>query len=219
VGVEAGPDVPVRIWSRAARLYDLQLPLERRALDAAVELAGAGPDDRLIDVATGTGGLLRRLAAATTRPDRAVGVDASESMLERVPSLPAGWELTQADARALPFPDASFDVATACYLLHLLAPASRNQVLREVARVLRADGRLVVVTPAQPRTRVMQVLAAPVLTLAKRSSGTLAGLRPLDPTRALRDAGFAARSARRALAIPLSTCVLAQRTRQPPPPH
>jgi ubiquinone/menaquinone biosynthesis C-methylase UbiE len=213
VGVETGPDVPVRVWSRAARLYDLQLPLERRALDAAVELAGAEPDDRLIDVATGTGGLLRGLAAARTRPDRAVGVDASESMLERVPPLPAGWELTQADARALPFPDASFDVATACYLLHLLAPTSRNQVLREVARVLRADGRLVVVTPAQPRTRVMQVLAAPVLTLARRSSGTLAGLRSLDPTRALRDAGFAVISVRRAAAIPVSTCVLAQRTR------
>jgi ubiquinone/menaquinone biosynthesis C-methylase UbiE len=213
VGVETGPDVPVRVWSRAARLYDLQLPLERRALDAAVELAGAEPDDRLIDVATGTGGLLRGLAAARTRPDRAVGVDASESMLERVPPLPAGWELTQADARALPFPDASFDVATACYLLHLLTPTSRNQVLREVARVLRADGRLVVVTPAEPRTRVMQVLAAPLLTLARRSSGTLAGLRPLDPTRALRDAGFAVISVRRAAAIPVSTCVLAQRTR------
>jgi ubiquinone/menaquinone biosynthesis C-methylase UbiE len=213
VGVETGPDVPVRVWSRAARLYDLQLPLERRALDAAVELAGAEPDDRLIDVATGTGGLLRGLAAARTRPDRAVGVDASESMLERVPPLPAGWELTQADARALPFPDASFDVATACYLLHFLAPTSRNQVLREVARVLRADGRLVVVTPAEPRTRVMQVLAAPVLTLARRSSGTPAGLRPLDPTRALRDAGFAVISVRRAAAIPVSTCVLAQRTR------
>jgi ubiquinone/menaquinone biosynthesis C-methylase UbiE len=63
VGVEAGRDVPVRAWSRAARLYDLQLPLERRALDATVELAGAGRDDRLIDVATGTGG-----APSRTRP-------------------------------------------------------------------------------------------------------------------------------------------------------
>jgi len=215
MGAEVGADVPVRVWSRAARFYDLQLPLERRALDAAVALAGTGRDDRLIDVATGTGGLLRRLAAAPVRPDQAVGVDASEAMLERAPVLPRGWELRHADACALPFPDARFDVATVCYLLHLLAPATREQVLREVARVLRADGRLVVVTPAEPRTRVMRVFAAPLLALARRSSGTLAGLRPLDPTSTLRDAGFAVRSARRAAAIPVSTCVLAQRTGQP----
>jgi ubiquinone/menaquinone biosynthesis C-methylase UbiE len=205
------PDVPAKVWSRAARFYDLQLPLEWPALDAAVELADAGPDDRLIDIATGTGGLLRRLTRAPVVPDRAVGVDASEAMLERAPAMRPGWALRRADARALPFADASFDVATACYLLHLLAPTSRHQMLREMARVLRLGGRLVVVTPSEPRSRVGRALATPILALASRSSGPLAGLRPLDPTDSLAEAGFAIRCVRRAASIPVSTCVLAER--------
>ena len=210
LGVEtkvSGPN-----WDRAARFYDLQLPLERPALDAAVELAGAAPEDRLLDVATGTAGLLRRLARRPSRPKRAVGSDVSTEMLARAPTLPPGWELQPADARALPFPDASFDLATACYLLHLLTAPTRHQVLGEIARVLRPGGRLVTVTPAEPRTRAGRTVAAPVIALARRSSGLLAGLRPLDPTHELTAAGFALRCVRRvARGYPPSVCVLAER--------
>lgn len=199
-----------------ARFYDLKLPLERRALDAAVELAGAGPNDRLLDVATGTAGFLRRLARRPVRPDQVIGTDASEAMLARAAAsgLPRGWELRRADARALPFPDASFDVATACYLLHTLAFPTRREVLGELARVLRPGGRLVVVTPTEPRGRVGRFLAAPLIALARRSSGLLAGLRPLDPTDELSEAGFAIRSVRRVAGGYPSLCVLAERIGQ-----
>ena len=145
-------------------------------------MAGAGRDDLLLDVATGTAGFLRRLARAGSRPDRVVGVDASAAMLERAPELPSGWELRQADARTLPFADASFDLATACYLLHTVAAPTRQRVLAEVARVLRRRGRLVTVTPTEPRHRAVRALAAPLIAIARRSSGPLGGLRPLDPT-------------------------------------
>jgi ubiquinone/menaquinone biosynthesis C-methylase UbiE len=214
-GLKSKREVRVGTWSRVARLYDLQLPLERPALDAAIELAGAGREDRLLDVATGTAGLLRRLATRPGRPDRAIGVDASEAMLARAPSLPRSWELQRADARALPFPEASFDVATVCYLLHTLAAPTRQQVLGEVARVLRPGGRLVAVTPAEPRGRVGRAVAGPLIALARRSSGLLAGLRPLDPTDELSRAGFGVRSVRRVGGGYPSVCVLAERTSVP----
>jgi len=96
-------------WDRVARLYDLQLRLERPALDRAVALAGVAADERLLDVATGTGGLLHRLADRPVRPTSVVGVDASSAMLARARPLPDGWELVKADARGLPFEDATFD--------------------------------------------------------------------------------------------------------------
>ncbi|HZA89228.1 MAG TPA: class I SAM-dependent methyltransferase [Solirubrobacterales bacterium] len=204
-------EVAVATWSRAAWFYDLQLPSERAALDAAVELAGAGAEDWLLDVATGTGGFLRRLARRPSRPHRAVGVDASAAMLARVPKLPPGWEVRQADACELPFPDASFDVATACYLLHTLSVGTRRGVLGEIARVLRPGGRLVTVTPAEPRGRAARALAAPLIAVARRSSGLLAGLRPLDPTHELVWAGFAVRTARSVAGGYPSICVLAER--------
>ena len=87
-----------------------------------------------MDLATGTGALLRRLAQRADRPRRAIGVEASRAMLDRASPLPAGWELINADARRLPLDDASVDVVTCVYLLHLLDPAARQAVLGEIAR-------------------------------------------------------------------------------------
>jgi ubiquinone/menaquinone biosynthesis C-methylase UbiE len=47
-----------------------------------------------------------------------------------------------ADARALPFPDASFDLVETDFLLQFLAPPERRTVLHEWARVLRPGGGL-----------------------------------------------------------------------------
>jgi cyclopropane fatty-acyl-phospholipid synthase-like methyltransferase len=70
-------------WDRAARLYDFQLLLERTAIDRALDLAAVKPGDRLLDLGTGTGALLARLAARATAPREAVGVDLSAPMPRR----------------------------------------------------------------------------------------------------------------------------------------
>src|SRR5215207_4242352 len=172
-----------------SRVYHWQLPLERAALAAAVELAAVGPEDRLLDVATGTGGLLHELARRGGRPDEVVGIDSSASMLAiAATGLPAAWRTTMADAQLLPFPDARFDVVTACYLLHLLQPRARANAIDEIARVLRPDGRVVIVTVESRRAATRAALAR----VPRRS-----GLRRLDPTRELAAAGLRPRSEER----------------------
>lgn len=164
------------------RIYDLQLPLEQRALATAAELAAVRPGERVLDVATGTGGLLRELAGRGARPAQAVGLDRSASMLALAATrLPPGWSLARGDARHLPFPDRSFEVVSACYLLHPLAPNDRRQVLAEMARVVRPDGGAVTIT-VESRRAVGRAL----LTWLPRR----AGVRPLDPARDLRAAGL-----------------------------
>ena len=133
-----------------ARLYDRQLALERTALAAAIDLVAPGADELVLDIGTGTGALLRALARRPGRPRRAIGIDASAPMLRRAAPLPDGWRLINGDARRLPFDDASIDVITCAFLLHLLDAASRRMVLREIARVLRPDGRVVLVTLQAP---------------------------------------------------------------------
>lgn len=132
--------------TRAPRLYQRSLWLERPALQAAVSLAGATPADRLLDVGTGTGALLAMLASSPNRPGRAVGVDRSRSMLTAAPPLPKGWAIVEGDASALPYSDHSFDAVTICYLLHLLEPEGRLCVLREARRVAHPRARVVIVT-------------------------------------------------------------------------
>jgi ubiquinone/menaquinone biosynthesis C-methylase UbiE len=186
------------------RIYDLQLPLERAALAAAVELAAPGESDRLLDVATGTGGLLRELARSRTGPAEVVGVDRSASMLgvAAARGLPVGWRLLPSDAEHLPFPDRRFDVVTACYLLHLLDREERVRTLAEIARVVRPGGRVVVVTVESRRAAARAALAR----LPRRL-----GLRPLDPSRELRAAGLEPKRARFVQDGWPSLCLLAQR--------
>jgi len=174
--------VPTNVSVLISFLYRLQVPLERRALVAAVDLADVRCDDRVLDVATGTGALLRELANRGQGLSEATGIDASPAMLRAgAKSLPAGYRLHRADAQALPFPDASFDVLFAVFLLHLLDGAMRARIAMEMHRVLRPGGRVITVTVHPRRPALRRLLAAmPQWT----------GLGPLDPRADLRRAGL-----------------------------
>ncbi len=196
-------------WDVQAGVYDRQLFLERRAVEAALDLAQAGPDDVLLDAGTGTGAVLRALAARPLRPRTAIGVDASARMVDRVPPLPAGWLVQRADARDLPAEDRSVDVAIASYLLHVLEPGARRAALAELRRVLRPGARVVTVTVYVPERRRLRPLGAALETLARLAPERLGSLQPLDPRPDLIDAGFSLERARfTALGYP-SLCVAA----------
>jgi demethylmenaquinone methyltransferase / 2-methoxy-6-polyprenyl-1,4-benzoquinol methylase len=97
---------------------------------------------RVLDVATGTGGVAIALAAATDA--EILGVDISEPMLERgreriqAAGLDRRIHLQHARAEALPFPPDSFDAVTFTYLLRYVADPGGT--IRELARVLRPGG-------------------------------------------------------------------------------
>ena len=122
-------------YERYASLLSLgQDPRWRRFLVSRVD---AGPGDRVLDVATGTGAvaaeLLRQKGCAV------VGVDQSREMLAVARKrLPAAVKLVEASAESLPFEHASFDALTVTYLLRYVADPAAT--LRELARVLRPAG-------------------------------------------------------------------------------
>jgi ubiquinone/menaquinone biosynthesis C-methylase UbiE len=194
----------------AALLYDAQLALERSALSAAIELVAPHPDELVLDLATGTGALLRALAERPARPSRAVGIDASAAMLRRAPALPEGWRLIRADARRIPLDDASVDVVTCAYLLHLLDQTSRRAVLDEIARVLRPRGRAVLVTLLEPRGLVGRSLLAPSQRTLCRVLGPGSGWCALDPSDELTCAGLHLRRRRICTRGYASLCLLAE---------
>jgi len=183
---------PPELWDRIARVYDLQLFLEKPALRTAIALAAVGSDDRVLDVGTGTGALLRELARSGSRPAEVVGVDTSTRMLERARSagLPDEWQIEQVDARRLPFADGQFSLVLAAYLLNVLSDEDGDAVLREAQRVLAPNGRLVVVAPVEPSSP----FARPYRWLAELLPGRLPrffdGIRLLDPEPLIRAAGF-----------------------------
>lgn len=208
--MHAADGVPLDAWDQLSRHYDRQLWLERSAVSSALELLRPHRDERLLDVATGTGEVLRQLAGRPDRPRQVIGIDQSAAMLSHVPGLPPGWSTQQADARDLPFADAHFDAAAASYVLHLLATPALPIALAELRRVLRAGGRVVTTTPAIPPRGPARRLACGLDRLAARNPRRYGGLRALDVRPALTAAGFTIVQARWNLRGYPTLCVLAR---------
>jgi demethylmenaquinone methyltransferase/2-methoxy-6-polyprenyl-1,4-benzoquinol methylase len=118
----------------AALLSFGQDPRWRRFLVSRIV---AGPGDRVLDVATGTGAVTRELIRQ--HGCTVVGLDQSPEMLaEARRRLGDDVELVEGRAEELPFADASFDALTFTYLLRYVDDPAAT--LRELARVVRPGG-------------------------------------------------------------------------------
>jgi ubiquinone/menaquinone biosynthesis C-methylase UbiE len=139
---------------------------------------------RVLEIAIGSGLNLPYYTDAVTA---AVGVDFSAGMLReaqaRAAELGRAIELRQMDAHALAFADASFD--TVAISLALCTVADPAAVLREMARVCRPEGRIVllehVLSPIPP-VAWLERLASPLQT---RAMGCHLDRRSIDLAREL----------------------------------
>jgi len=144
------------MFDRIARVYDamnrvMTAGLDRRWRARAADLAAVGPGDRALDVATGTGELALELARRVAPSGEVVGSDFSEGMLDRARAKGGGVRWEWGDALDLPYADGSFDAATVGFGARNFADLDRG--LREMARVVRPGGRVVVLeitTPTRP---------------------------------------------------------------------
>ena len=97
----------------------------------------------ILDIGCGTGTQL----ALYSRPGcRLFGVDTSASMLAAARrKLGESAKLRQEDASSLNFPDGMFDLVTMVLVLHEMPASLRPAVLSECRRVVKADGRVLII--------------------------------------------------------------------------
>ena len=116
-----------------------------------IRAAGGAGRIRLLDVACGTGRTLHQLAVA--HPElRLYGVDLSPAyvrLARRRLADVAEAAVSVENAEALPFADGAFDVVTSVYLFHELPRNTRRGVARELWRVVRPGGLVVIEDSAQ----------------------------------------------------------------------
>lgn len=127
-----------------ARVYDLfWRRYMNQTLPVAQQAAAVGASEKVLDVACGTGELLRRIVEDTPGAEL-TGVDLAPNMVEQARYKLAGEtnaRIEQADAHDLPFDDDTFDVLVCANTFHYFTDPER--VLREARRVLAPGGRLV----------------------------------------------------------------------------
>jgi ubiquinone/menaquinone biosynthesis C-methylase UbiE len=150
----------------------------RRVYRQIVELSGASPGHRILDVGSSSGYLARMLAAAAGRSGSVTGIDPSEAAIAYARRRASGPASASASAPASfvagvaqdlsAFPDDSFDVVTSTLALHHVPARQRAAAFREMYRVTRPGGRILVadldssrpLLPLHPGARRMQHAAA-----------------------------------------------------------
>ncbi len=145
------------MFASIARRYDhgnqvLSMGLHHGWRKSAVRLSGARTGEQVLDCATGTGDLAFEFQRAVGTEGRVVGIDFCAEMLEVARAKAACEGLTtrfeEADALRLPYPDASFDVASIAFGIRNVDDPGRG--LAEMARVVRPGGSVTVLEFGQP---------------------------------------------------------------------
>lgn len=150
---KAGPRANGRVF-RWALAYDLLLRMiwlgsERIYREKTLEYAGIGTGESVLDVGCGTGTLALAAKRRVGPSGRVVGVDASPEMISRarkkaaVAALDVDFQI--ASSEALPFTEATFEAVLSTTVLHCLADDAREPSIREMVRVLKPNGRLLLI--------------------------------------------------------------------------
>jgi demethylmenaquinone methyltransferase / 2-methoxy-6-polyprenyl-1,4-benzoquinol methylase len=113
----------------------------------AISLAKVSASDRVLDIACGTGDFARAFKVAGAAD--VIGCDFAREMLQRAASRSQpGLHWCEADALALPFRDACFDLVSCAFGVRNFADLDRG--LAEMCRVLRPNGRAVILEFSRP---------------------------------------------------------------------
>ena len=128
-----------KVWSSGDynKIAALTVPVSEHLVDHV----GVSPNERVLDVATGTGHVA---LAAARRSAESVGIDYVPELLEiarrRAEAEDLVVELAEADAEHLPYDDASFDVVLSA--IGVMFAADHDAAGRELVRVTRPGGRI-----------------------------------------------------------------------------
>lgn len=151
-------DQVAKMFDNISHRYDflnhfLSLGIDKIWRKKAISLLKSNPPALLLDVATGTGDFA--LQALELNPEKIIGIDISEGMLEagrkkiRAKSLENRIELKYADSENLPFAENTFDAVTVAFGVRNFENLEKG--LQEIYRVLKPGGRIVVLEFSQPR--------------------------------------------------------------------
>lgn len=125
-----------------------------------IEVSGARPGMKVLDLAGGTGDLTAKFSHLVGNKGEVVLADINDSMLKvgrtklRDKGIVNNVSYVQANAEALPFPDNHFDIITIAFGLRNVT--DKDAALRSMNRVLKPGGKLLVLEFSKPQHEIMR---------------------------------------------------------------
>ena len=157
-GSRSDPEAATRPASGTAR--QTAQSANGTAVQSAGSIVGHPAAQEILDIACGTGDFSIAIARAMAPGSRVTGLDLSEGMLAvmRAKLAAAGLEdrvaCVQGDSEALPYADAAFDCVTIAFGIRNFE--HRETALREILRVLKPGGKLVILELSVPSNPVIR---------------------------------------------------------------
>ncbi|MEN6474207.1 MAG: methyltransferase domain-containing protein [Syntrophaceae bacterium] len=146
----------VALYDNWAAIWDvLAMLVESSARTRAVSLAAIGDGQTYLEAAVGTGLTFREIVRRNPNGVN-IGIDQSEGMLAKarqrlLPIKGVHHELHKGSVFTLPAQDASIDVLMSCFLFDLLPFSWMDTILVEFRRVLKSNGKLIMVNMTEAR--------------------------------------------------------------------
>jgi len=176
-------------------IYEYLTAYEGGAKKRGLELMDVKPDQTILEVGFGTGAALREIAGRVGNQGCAFGMDISTKMLRRAQQslrqacLSGSVVMAVADASHLPFRHDFFDAVFSSYVLDLMSSTEITMTLGELHRVLKAGGRMVLVSLSKGNRWYSDMKFYEWL--YRRSPSLFGGCRPLLLEEYVKDARFA----------------------------
>ena len=154
-----------QFFAKWARLYDFEKYITFPLRQKAAKFLNLNPLKKVLDVATGTGAQAYELAKLGYD---VTGIDLSPEMLNQARkkiSSSLKLKFQQSDGTNLPFKDNSFDASTISLGLHDMPYEIDILVLKEMKRVTKKDGPILIVDYSEPKKHWVARLSHPLIKL------------------------------------------------------
>jgi len=181
-------------YNKIAQVYDLLAEHSEHPMrEAGLKMLAPALGESLLELGFGTGHILVELAKAVGPAGKVFGIDIAENMLAQTKDLLESEGLSDrvslecGDAKDLPYGDGSTDGIFMCFTLELFDTPEIPRVLAQCRRVLRPEGRIVVVAVSKEGKQGLVIRA---FEWTHKHFPNLMDCRPIYARRALEAAGF-----------------------------
>ncbi len=143
----------IEAYNRISKFYDYTEGIfEKKYINMALKQLKINKGETILEIGFGTGYALMNIAKLVGKNNHVYGIDISPKMVEltnkkiKSRSLADRVKLTCGDALKLPYYNNKFDVIFLSFTLELFDTPEISEILKEIKRVLRPNGRLGVVS-------------------------------------------------------------------------